>query len=108
MAQERNDDGYRDNYRNDPEADFMEETSTEFAEPIQALGSTREVESNWVGWLSLALSIISLFVAPILFGAAGIILGFVARRRGAEGMGAWAIGIGIVSIVLGIFILPFF
>jgi hypothetical protein len=36
------------------------------------------------------------------------VLGFVARRRGAEGLGAWAIGIGAISIILGMFILPFF
>jgi hypothetical protein len=61
-----------------------------------------------MGTLALALAILSLFVLPILFGAAGIVLGFVARRRGAIGLGAWAIGIGAVSIVIGIFILPFF
>ena len=41
-------------------------------------------------------------------GAAGIIIGFIARRRGATGLGAWAIGIGAVSIIVGIFILQFF
>ncbi len=30
---------------------------------------------------------------PILFGAAGIVLGFIARRE-EQGLGAWAIGIG--------------
>ena len=54
------------------------------------------------------LSIISLFVLPVLLGAAGIIVGYIARRRGAQGLGAWAMGIGVVSLVLGIFIIPFF
>jgi hypothetical protein len=36
------------------------------------------------------------------------VLGFVARRRGAESLGAWAIGLGAISIIVGIFVLPFF
>lgn len=60
------------------------------------------------GYFALGLSIISLFVMPILFGAAGIVLGFIARSKGAGGLGAWAIGIGIVSIVIGVFITPYF
>lgn len=61
-----------------------------------------------IGGLALALSILSLFVLPIILGAAGIIIGFIARRRGATALGAWAIGIGAVSIIVGMFILPFF
>jgi hypothetical protein len=61
-----------------------------------------------IGGLALALSILSLFVLPIVLGAAGIIIGFIARRRGATTLGAWAIGIGAVSIIVGMFVLPFF
>jgi hypothetical protein len=61
-----------------------------------------------IAGLALALSILSLFVMPIILGAAGIIIGFIARRRGATTLGAWAIGIGAVSIIVGLFILPFF
>jgi hypothetical protein len=103
-----------------PAPDYIEETSAEIAAPV-SLGNTftnrdRNVNDQGetatagkgVGIAALALSIISLFVLPILFGAAGIILGFVARRRGAEGLGSWAIGIGVISIIVGMFILPFF
>ncbi|WP_235887873.1 hypothetical protein [Neobacillus paridis] len=95
--------------------DNREETAAEIAAPVPVV---REKEQNNIreraatgtglGTVALALSILSLFVLPILFGAAGIVLGFVARRRGAESLGAWAIGIGAVSIIVGIFILPFF
>ncbi|WP_246945854.1 DUF4190 domain-containing protein [Bacillus pinisoli] len=61
-----------------------------------------------IGGLALALSILSLFVMPIILGAAGIIIGFIARRRGSTTLGAWAIGIGAVSIIVGMFVLPFF
>lgn len=63
--------------------------------------------ASMIGGLALALSIISLFILPIILGAAGIIVGFMARRRGSEKMGNWAIGIGIVSIVISLFLAPF-
>jgi hypothetical protein len=102
-----------------PEAgDYIEETSAEIAAPVTfdtGIATERDTDrgdtqtgGKGIGFTALALSIISLFVLPILFGAAGIILGFVARRRGAEGLGSWAIGIGAIAIVVGIFILPFF
>nr|WP_238533147.1 hypothetical protein [Bacillus methanolicus] len=98
------------------DTDYTEETAAEIAE-------TAAIRRDWdndeqrdeetasgqgIGFAALALSIISLFVWPVLFGAAGIILGFIARRRGAESLGSWAIGIGVVSIIFGIFIRPFF
>ena len=94
---------------------YREETAAEIAAPVPVIrgrdrGTVRERAEGGtgLGTLALALSILSLFVLPILFGAAGIVLGFVARARGAQGLGSWAIGIGAVSIIIGIFILPFF
>ncbi|MDR7075022.1 hypothetical protein J2Y03_000010 [Neobacillus niacini] len=100
-------------------SEYREETAAEIAAPVPLTRPTFRERSKddtgaetgtgtGMGWAALVLSILSLFVMPILFGAAGIVLGFVARRRGAEGLGAWAIGIGAISIVVGIFILPFF
>ncbi|MFS0861575.1 DUF4190 domain-containing protein [Fredinandcohnia sp. 179-A 10B2 NHS] len=102
------------------DSSYNEETAAEVAGPINYGPARREsnntgnntgdnaMSGTGLGWLALALSIISLFVMPVLMGAAGIIIGFIARRRGATGLGAWAIGIGAVSIIVGIFILPFF
>ena len=100
-------------------SDYREETAAEIAAPVplarptfqersKSGQGTRTEAGTGMGWAGLILSILSLFVMPILFGAAGIVLGFIARRRGAEGLGAWAIGIGAISIIVGIFILPFF
>ncbi len=129
MAEERNNGssqtGFQDKNTVDiqhrlPAPDYNEETSAEFAAPATGSlyrGTTirdsdaRETDTTagrGIGLSALALSIISLFVLPILFGAAGIILGFVARRRGATSLGSWAIGIGAISILVGMFILPFF
>ncbi len=98
-------------------ASLREETAAEIAAPV-SLGRRRSFDDlkgrdrgqagTGTGFLALALSILSLFVMPIIFGAAGIVLGFMARAKGAEGLGAWAIGIGVVSIVIGIFVIPFF
>ncbi|MCA1031761.1 DUF4190 domain-containing protein [Bacillus timonensis] len=101
------------NLRANVESDFMEETAAEVAPPINYRAEKeREPEETiggtGVGWLALALSVLSLFIMPVLMGAAGIILGFIARRRGATGLGAWAIGLGAVSIIVGLFIIPFF
>jgi hypothetical protein len=99
------------------DSDFREETAAEIAAPVplgrrrgfdDLKGRARGEAGTGTGFLALALSILSLFVMPIIFGAAGIVIGFMARAKGAEGLGAWAIGIGAVSIVIGIFVIPFF
>ena len=99
---------------NDPSR-YREETAAEMVAPvsIERRKSVDRPEENalggsGLGYLALALSIISLFVLPVLLGAVGIVVGFIARNRGAEGLGAWAIGIGIVSMIIGLFITPFF
>ncbi|MBN3556151.1 DUF4190 domain-containing protein [Fictibacillus nanhaiensis] len=60
------------------------------------------------GIIAIILSVLSLFILPVLFGAAGIIVGFIARRQGAHSLGNWAIGIGVVSIIISLFFAPFF
>jgi len=95
---------------------YREETAAELDAPIRAVNeedrktteNLEQANSRTMGYVALALSIISLFVLPVLLGAAGIIVGFMARRRGAQTLGNWAVGIGIVSVLLGIFVLPFF
>ncbi|WP_231889897.1 MULTISPECIES: DUF308 domain-containing protein [Bacillaceae] len=97
--------------------EYREESAAEIAPPI---GSYREeervadddrhgaVEGRSTGYIAIALSVISLFLLPVILGAVGIIVGFVARRKGAKTLGAWAIGIGAVSVILGLFVTPFF
>ncbi|PJW22074.1 DUF4190 domain-containing protein [Geobacillus thermodenitrificans] len=96
--------------KEEPERPFMEETAAEIAEPIRRRDERNEERAGGagIGWTALALSIIALFMWPILLGAAGIIVGFIARRRGAETLGAWAIGIGVIAILVRLFIMPFY
>ncbi len=97
--------------------EFLEETAAEVAPTYRTdNGNNGEARNDAAdaaggrvtGYIALALSIISLFMLPVLLGIAGIIVGYIARRQGAAGLGAWAMGIGAVSLVLGIFITPFF
>lgn len=121
---ENNTSNYDLRERNDwatTDADFSEETAAEVAPGLGYLGRAdterprtfdRPTEEGTggkvMGTIALALSILSLFYSPVLFGAAGIIIGFIARRRGANGLGNWAMGIGVVSLIIGLFIAPFF
>lgn len=95
-------------------ADYLEETSAELTAPVNMgaferdEGREERASGTGVGWLALIVSILSLFIAPFLLGITGIILGFVARGRGARSLGNWAVGIGVVSIVFGVFLAPFF
>ncbi|GGJ47855.1 hypothetical protein [Virgibacillus salexigens] len=59
------------------------------------------------GWIGIALSVISFFIWPVIFGAAGIILGFMSRSRGADTLGNIAIAAGAISILITLFVLPF-
>ncbi|WP_353855223.1 DUF308 domain-containing protein [Bacillus sp. Bos-x628] len=96
---------------------YLEETAAEITEPYQASRDREDRRERdhvgddsgkGMGYTALALAIISLFVLPVLLGVAAIVVGYMARRKGAQSLGAWSIGIGIVSVILGIFVTPFF
>lgn len=100
--------GYYENNNNQ-----LEETAAEIAAPVTLARDTtgqdeKVAAGTGIGVAAIVLSIISLFVMPVFFGAVGIVLGFIARARGSTGLGSWAIGIGIVSVVMAMFIVPLF
>lgn len=64
--------------------------------------------SRVIGFTALFLSVLSFFIAPFVCGIFAIVLGFIAQRKGEISIGAWAIGISALSIILAIFIIPFF
>lgn len=97
----------------------QEETAAEIAAPVSIRQNRqeerygqremdRDTAGGMLGFAALALAILSLFIMPVNLGAAGIIVGFLAMRRGATKSGGWAIGIGAISLIIGIFITPFF
>ncbi|WP_240376637.1 hypothetical protein [Bacillus piscicola] len=92
--------------------DYNLETAAEIAAP--GIGDeahlTRQDEDieedsggRGLGITAIILSIASLFFLPVILGAAGIVIGFMAARRGATATGYWAIGIGALSIVVKLF-----
>jgi len=99
--------------------EYREETAADFAAPKPRSNRARQTNEPYaiagdetggrgLGITALIVSILSLFIWPVLMGIAGIIIGFIARGKGAKSLGTWAIIIGALSIVIGIFILPFF
>lgn len=104
--------GIRETYRNnslDDEDHYDEEVAEEAVLDRRALGNIRDEDDDdvdsgtGIGWLALVLSIVGLFFLPVIMGAAGIIIGIIARRQGARALGGWAIGIGIFAIVIRLF-----
>lgn len=91
-----------------------EETSAELtaddADTTADIENTEDDHGNVnsaYGWVALALSIVSFFWMPVILGAAGIIIGFIARHHGAKTLGITAIIAGAASIIISLFILPF-
>jgi hypothetical protein len=89
--------------------DVNNEAEVENSEQIHNIETMEEQEAGGtgLGWTALVLSIVSLFLMPILLASIGVITGFFAYRNGARTLGMWSIAIGLFSIVLGLFFTPF-
>jgi hypothetical protein len=114
-------DDYRDfdEHVNDRE-DYLEETAAETTpisrgwdvndDDTEIDGDDRGEHMSYgtgYGILALVLSVLAFFFLPVVMGAAGIIIGFIARAKGANTWGGWAIGVGIAAIVISLFAAPF-
>lgn len=98
---------------------YREETAAELAEPVPVRHENqvdndrddrvdRTTGGRGMGYAGLIVSVLGLFIMPVLLGIVGIALGFFARSRGEQSLGAWAIGIGAAAVIMGLFVLPFF
>ena len=61
-----------------------------------------------LGWVSLIFAIASWFIWPVLLGASAAVMGYIAYRQGAKGLGGWAMAIGLVAVALNLVIVPFY
>ncbi|WP_054024239.1 DUF4190 domain-containing protein [Bacillus sp. FJAT-28004] len=61
-----------------------------------------------LGWVSLVFAIASWFLWPVLIGATSVVLGFIAYRQGARGLGGWSMAIGAIALMLNLIIVPFY
>lgn len=75
---------------------------------VARIAGDAESSGTALGWVSLLFAIASWFVWPVLMGATATILGFIAYRRGAKGLGGWAMGVGLVALALNLIIVPFY
>lgn len=103
------------------EVEYREETAAEYAPRQGIFTESRTVdvdidedreetgtgEGRGIATFAIALSIVSLLFLPVLFGAAGLILGFMAVNRGHRGLGYTAIAISAFSIIMSVFFAPF-
>ncbi|WP_062355817.1 hypothetical protein [Bacillus kwashiorkori] len=103
---------FKDEYKSAQTNRYDEETAAEMAVPINRTRTTEQTNAEQggrgLGIAALVLSILALFMAPVLFGGAGVVLGFMAKKRGANSLGNWAIGVGAFAAIIGLLIAPFF
>jgi hypothetical protein len=89
--------------------------------PFSEVGGSREVKleetpepaavtagSRTVGYAGLLISLLSLFVWPVILGPAAVVLGIMAYRGGSRGLGTWSIGIGLLSFAAYFLLIPYY
>lgn len=70
-------------------------------------GNNATDSGKMFGYIALILSVASFFFAPILVGAAGIVFGVLAKRKGADVLGNIALVVSILAIVISLFTAPY-
>lgn len=108
--------------REDMAGNFDEEMAADFAvgDPVvrtdrredrhveRAERADTETGGYALGWVSLVFAIASWFIWPVLLGATAAVLGFIAFRQGARGLGGWSMAIGLIALALNLIIVPFY
>ncbi|WP_138753361.1 DUF4190 domain-containing protein [Paenibacillus sinopodophylli] len=61
-----------------------------------------------LGWVALVFAIASWFIWPVLIGASATVLGFIAYRQGARGLGGWSMAIGLIALALNLILVPMY
>ena len=62
----------------------------------------RDTSAVWMGWIGIVAALVSFFYAPFLFGGAAVILGLITVFSRANGLGWWAIALGIIGVFLNV------
>ncbi|MCU6707696.1 DUF4190 domain-containing protein [Paenibacillus sp. J5C_2022] len=61
-----------------------------------------------LGWIALVFSIASLFLWPVLLAPTAMILGYMAYKQGARGLGGWSVAIGLLVLAIHFIITPIY
>lgn len=59
-----------------------------------------------LGITAIILSVLAFFLWPYILATAGIIIGVISARRGSS-LGWWAVGIGVIALIIATLALPF-
>ncbi|WP_219836323.1 DUF4190 domain-containing protein [Paenibacillus sp. R14(2021)] len=72
--------------------------------------AVRETKSAGVatGWAALILAVLSWVVWPVLLGATAVVVGFVAFRQGARGLGVTSITLGFIAVIAYLVLVPLY
>ncbi|SNZ10904.1 hypothetical protein SAMN05421503_1900 [Terribacillus aidingensis] len=104
----------KEKYEQDIHSKDDVETAAEISPAENSYQRSAKTEGNQTtgsgkmfGYIALILSIASFFIAPILVGAAGIVFGVLAKRKGANALGNIALIVSIIAIVLSLFTAPY-
>jgi hypothetical protein len=61
-----------------------------------------------IGWAALVLAILSWLMWPVLLGATAAVVGFMAFRQGARGLGVWSITLGLIALASYLVLIPIY
>ncbi|WP_308638882.1 DUF4190 domain-containing protein [Paenibacillus silvisoli] len=102
---------------------YNEEMAAEIAVPRHSIPYHPTRESNHLtneavretrsagratGWAALILAVLSWIVWPVVLGATAIIVGFIAYRQGARGLGVWSITLGFIAAAAYLILVPLY
>jgi hypothetical protein len=90
-----------------PEEDRPDFGNREFRS-IQAEENERTDAPATLGWISLIVALVSLFVWPYVLGPVAAVMGFVSYFQGSRALGIWSLIIGVVSILSYWVLVPYY
>lgn len=73
----------------------------------EAVRETRSA-GRATGWAAFIIAILSWIVWPVLLGATAIVVGFIAYRQGARGLGVWSITLGFIAAAAYLVLVPIY
>lgn len=94
---------YDEEYAQEFAADYAPQALT--PDPETANKNMEKAQTGF-GWFAVVIAIASLFILPIFLSVGAVIVGFIAKGKGADTLGNTAIIIGALSFVITLFIVP--
>jgi hypothetical protein len=90
-----------------PEDDRPDAGSREFRSRLAKDEERVEARSS-LGWASLVVAFVSLFLWPAILGPVAAVMGFVAYFQGSKALGIWSVVIGVISVLSYWVLVPYY